>query len=634
MNAVRQLWAIRGPFITLFMLIVLLPLALSDYASTRCAYVLLVMAVMWLTEAIPISATALMPIVLFPMCGVMKASDVSKSYVNDTSMLFLGGLVLAVAVEEWRLHKRIALAVLRIVGADPKFVMLGLLLPTWFLSMWISNTATASMMIPIANAVLTQMADVKGEDGGNSAIPMKERKKTTQGDSQPVQERYIYRGDSTEENKITEPENKGGETLNDITDPAKQSNGLQIRVPSLTNANEAEMGVAAAADDTDPDKWEEENSAGSKDYRLLCKGLTLCVAYGCNIGGIATLTGTPPNLVFKGQADTFFNLRYEQLGLPKQGSGISFANWMGMALPMSIITLFLAWILLMILFLRRNIFRKVPAEKKERVKAVIMSEWKSMGRFTMAEAEVTALFIFLAIMWISRDPKESPGWAVWFMPGYVSDSSAAMLVAVLLFLLPSEIPRVFCLRKAEHVAAPFYRPLLTWEQVNRKLPWGVIILLGGGFALAKACLESGLSEWLGDELASLSDLEPWHLNLILCIIVAIATEVTSNTATSTLLMPIMYEMSLNANLNPLYLMASAAVATSFAFMLPVATPPNAIVFSYGHLRVFEMAFAGLFMNAIAVLMLTLAVNTWGGAVLGFKTVPAIFQDLSNVTQST
>lgn len=638
MGYVKQVWAIRGPVITFASMIILIPLVLSEHKEMRCAYVLIVMAIMWLTEAIPISATSLAPVFLFPVCGVMKASDVSKSYVNDTSMLFLGGLILAVAVEEWKLHKRIALGVLRIVGADPKFVMLGLLLPTWFLSMWISNTATASMMIPIANAVLTQMGDTK-KDGAKygtelTNIDSKESKTNSHQHGQtPVREKYTYRGDSVDESTDdrTDSEYKWVPTLNDITDPAMNPKRLQIRIPSVPNDSEVEK---SADTKEETDESLDENSGGSKDYRLMCKGLTLCVAYGCNIGGIATLTGTPPNLVLKGQADQFFNKRYDELKLPRQGSGVSFANWMGFALPMSALTLFLGWIALMILFLRKNMFRPVPQEKKEAVKAVIMDEWRKMGRFTMAELMVTILFIFLAVMWISRDPKETPGWAEWFMKGYVTDSSAAMLIAVALFVLPAQVPRVFCLRKEEHVAAPYYRPLLTWEQVHRKLPWGVIILLGGGFALANACQDSGLSAWLGKMLNNLSDLEPWVLNLVLCIIVAVATEVTSNTATSTLLMPIMFEMAKYSKVNPLYLMASTAVATSFAFMLPVATPPNAIVFSYGQLKVFEMAFAGLFMNIIAVLVLTLAINTWGSAILGLGTIPDIFESLYyNATQS-
>ncbi|KAK7088007.1 Na(+)/citrate cotransporter-like [Littorina saxatilis] len=629
-HVIKQLWALRGPIITVLALLVLLPLVLSEHREARCGYVVLVMAVMWLTEAIPIPATALLPIFMFPMCGVQVAQDVSKSYISDTSMLFLGGLILAVAVEEWNLHKRIAIGVLRIVGSDPKFVMLGLMLPTWFLSMWISNTATASMMIPIANAVVSQMGSVKGSKESDEA-----REKTSNGKanssangnlSQPVLGKYTYRGDSLEQGE------SNGVQVESFSDPiALHRIENADPVASLPAVIESTVSSPSLDEVKVVPKMELDEETTSPEFARLCKGLSLCIAYGCNIGGIATLTGTPPNLVFKGTADDLFNARYEKLDLPQQSSGVTFANWMGMALPMSAITLVLAWVLLMLFFLRGNVCRKISMEQRQGVKDVIMAEWKKMGPMSMAEIEVTILFVLLAAMWISRDPKERPGWSSWFMAGYVSDASAVMVIVALLFLLPAQIPRVFCCRGEEHADLPYYRPLLTWEQVHRKLPWGVIILLGGGFALANACKVSGLSAWLGNQLNSLASMDPWLLNLILCLIVATATEVTSNTATSTLLMPIMAQIAIAVKVNPLYLMASAAMATSFAFMLPVATPPNAIVFAYGNLRVYDMASVGFFMNIIAVLVLTLAVNTWGNAIFNFDELPVIFRNLTAST---
>ncbi|XP_076452387.1 Na(+)/citrate cotransporter-like isoform X2 [Babylonia areolata] len=637
-DVIRQLWSLRAPVLTAVVIIVFLPLALSDLQYVRCAYVVLVMAVLWLTEAIPIPATALLPVVLFPACGVYEAKEVSGSYVNDSSMLFMGGLILAVAVEEWGLHKRVAIGVLRIVGADPKFVMLGLMLPTWFLSMWISNTATASMMIPIANAVAAQMGSVqKGDEGDRETNAIINGAPSgTQTASQTSAEKYTHHGDSATHTKSIQIDN----TVN----TQREGGGGRGEQPSesihMQQFTDTSVVCSPPAGDlpTVGEQVVEGDGVGSvsredPDYLMLCKGLSLCIAYGCNIGGIATLTGTPPNLVFKGQADDFFNDRYKNLSMDQVGAGVTFANWMGMALPMSAIVLLLGWVLLMVMFLRTNMCRKISIQQKEGVRKVIMQEWNKLGPMRMAEVEILVLFVFLAIMWISRDPKETPGWGSWFMSGYVKDSSAAMLVAVLLFIVPARVPRVFCLRGPEHSDEPFYVPLLTWEQVHRKLPWGVILLLGGGFALANACKASGLSDWLGDQLISLRSLDPWVLNLILCLIVATATEVTSNTATSTLLMPIMAQIALNVGVNPLYLMASAAMATSFAFMLPVATPPNAIVFSYGHLRVIDMASVGFFMNIIAVLVLTLAVNTWGEAIFNFSQVPAIFDKSLNLTST-
>ncbi|CAG5120254.1 unnamed protein product [Candidula unifasciata] len=503
-RVLKGLWATRRLTVTILVIVLLLPViyeisgAEMQESAKRCLYVMLVMALLWLTEALPIPVTALVPLVMFPMTGVMSASLTSAAYISDTTMLFLGGLIVAVAVEECHLHKRIAMLVIMLIGSDPKWMMAGLMLPTWFLSMWISNTATASMMIPIAEAVLLQI-------------------KTVNDESQECDEGS---------EKTTKSQKK-------------------------------------------------EDSSESSSYIRLCRGLTLCIAYAANIGGIATLTGTPPNLILKGMADEGCCTHNKKQGLA--------------------------------------------------MKKVIKEEWVKLGKITMAEIEVLILFIVLAVLWISRDPKESPGWTGWFIKDSVSDSTAAMLIALLLFTLPAKIPNLLCWYKEERTNEPVWTPLLTWEQVNKKLPWGVIILLGGGFALAKGVQKSHLDQWLALKLQGLGSLDPWVLNLVLCLIVATITEVTSNSATATLLMPILANLGISVGISPLYLMVSAAIATSFAFMLPVATPPNAIVFTYGYVRVIDMATVGIFMNIIAVAVLTLAVNTWGKSVYGFDDIEPYFQ---------
>ncbi|KAK3738701.1 hypothetical protein RRG08_000793 [Elysia crispata] len=365
----------------------------------------------------------------------------------------------------------------------------------------------------------------------------------------------------------------------------------------------------------------------------LTKGLTLCIAYAANIGGISTLTGTPPNLVLKQNADEFY-MRYQPAD-DKSGSPISFGNWMGLAVPLSAITLVLGWLLLVIIFVSGRGCCTLDKNQARAIKTTIKEEWKKLGPITLAQVILTVMFVFLAVLWVSRDPNESPGWAVWFKynqttsagvekKSFPSDSTSAMLVAISLFILPAKLPNICCFRKPERAGEPVYTPILVWEQVHRKLPWGVIILLGGGFALAKGVEESELSQWLADKLETLDYLDKWVLNLCLCLIVAAFTEVTSNTATASLLMPIMANLGRSLGYNPLYLMVSTALATSFAFMLPVATPPNAIVFSYGAIKVTDMAFSGFFMNLIAVGALTLAVNTWGVEIYDFDTFDEIF----------
>ncbi|XP_069135426.1 solute carrier family 13 member 2-like isoform X2 [Argopecten irradians] len=498
---------------------------------------MIVMAILWITEAIPIPVTSLLPVVLFPMFGVVPAIDVSTKYINDTSMLFIGGLVIAVAVEEVNLHKRIAMGIILLLGTQTNMLLLGLMLPTWFLSMWISNTAATSMMLPIIVAVVDQLREMDA--------PHKKAGKDNL---------------SFEDDHVT-PENKYEDQM--------------TRDEVVLTENESHT---------------DDNTMNEKQLIRIGKGLALGVAYGANIGGVATLTGTAPNLILQGQANSLYRSRKEGAD-----SGITFANWMGFGVPLSVLMLFLAWVWLQIYCLRDRCCSRMTATQKSRVKMAMRKEYDKLG------------------------PLSGP---------YVRDSSAAILIAVLLFILPSNIPRVFCCRRYKDngdIDYPEYKPILNWQSTVQKIPWGVIILLGGGFALADGSSVSGLSQWVGCQLRVFRHLKSWAMNLILCLIVAGATEITSNTATATLLMPIMAELAINIGEHPLYLMTSAAISCSFAFMLPVATPPNAIVFSTGYLRISDMALAGLVMNLMAVTCLTLAINTWGVPLFGLDTIPDIFK---------
>ncbi|BFZ18249.1 hypothetical protein BsWGS_21288 [Bradybaena similaris] len=581
-------------------------------SAKRCLYILLVMALLWLTEVLPIPITALLPLVMFPMASVMKASETSQAYISDTSMLFIGGLIVAVAVEESNLHKRIAMLVFMLIGSDPKWMMAGLMLPTWFLSMWISNTATAAMMIPIAEAVLLQIKSVNEEN--------------------------LTELQDSNDHSSSDPENSISENINSSShDGLKEDKGVLNPVfisdisatETVTTERESKMKTDAGSEE-EPESPIQKKASKSEDsgYLRLCRGLTLCIAYASNIGGIATLTGTAPNLILKGNADRFYQSAQARNGTEQTGSPISFSNWMVLALPMSALTLVLGWLLLVIFFISGRGCCTYKKRQALAIKKLVRDEWRKLGKFTLAEVEVLILFVCLAILWISRDPGESPGWGRWFSKDYVSDSTAAMLISVLLFMLPAKLPNLFCWYKEERSLEPVWKPLLTWEQVNRKLPWGVIILLGGGFALAKGVEKSHLDKWLAHKLEGLGSLDGWVLNLVLCLIVATVTEVTSNSATAALLMPILANLGISVGISPLYLMTSSAIATSFAFMLPVATPPNAIVFTYGYIRVVDMASVGFFMNIIAVAVLTLAVNTWGKFVYNFDEIEPYFQKSS------
>ncbi|KAL3884299.1 hypothetical protein ACJMK2_024474 [Sinanodonta woodiana] len=538
--------------------------------AARCAYVIIAMAILWLTEAIPIAATALLPVFLLPMLNVLTASATCSSYITDSSMLFLGGLMLAAAVEEWNLHKRIALLILKLIGSQPNLLMLGLMVTTWFLSMWISNTATASMMIPIIFAVVHELEGVHNDP------------------EQPeIQEGVVNQ--SFEMNSVEEG------TANGIYVNAQNQDENRRQEPTRKK-----VGISKIA-----------------------KGFALCVAYASSIGGIATLTGTPPNLVLKDSVDKLYKAN-------NADPPISFANWMGFAVPLSLLVLLLAWILLQVLFLSCTCCRKVDASRKKAIRVAIEGQYNALGRISFAEVIVAILFVLLVVLWLSREPPESDGWGAVFVDKknkiYVSDSTAAILIISLMFFLPAKVPNIFCWSNG---LKPKFTPILTWKTANEKVPWGIIILLGGGFAIADASRESKLSDWVGAQLNVFKDYDPWIMNLIFCCIIAMATEVTSNTATANLLMPIMLELAKTTSTHPVYLMTSAAIACSFAFMLPAATPPNAIVFSAGYLSIKDMASAGLPMNILAILSLTLAVNTWGKTMYGFDVMPTFLRNTTS-----
>ncbi|ESP05098.1 hypothetical protein LOTGIDRAFT_227796 [Lottia gigantea] len=558
-NVLKQLWSIRVLLIMFISPLVLLPLPLHiGTQEAKTAYVLILMAVFWITEVVPISVTALLPVFMFPMLGVIKAKEIAPAYMSDTIMVFLGGLVMAVAIETWNIHRLMALRVLLVVGTEPRWLMLGLMISTWFLSMWISNSATTAMMIPIAQAILIQL---KGTS------------------------------DKLHDNEKTF-DVKDNEQSTEVTDDE------------------------------------------ATHYKRICKAVSLCIAYAANSGGICSLTGTGPNLVLKGHAEELYAKYGEE-------SPVHFTMWMGFGLPLGFTIFIICWIWLQIAFLRcrggccccSNVEDK--KERGRRVKQVIRDQYDALGPITYAQGSVLVLFGILVVCWISRDLGGVGGWGDLFKDGYVRDSTPAVLLAVLLFVLPAEKPAIFCWGTDEDEKPKPTRALLTWKDAHEKLPWSLFLLLGGGFALAKGCQDSGLSLWIGEQLEVFKGLNPWLMLLILCYVCSFFTEVTSNVAIATIIMPILSSLAINTGVNPLFYILPAAISTSFAYMLPVATPPNALVFSYGHLKVIDMASAGFILNIIAVPLLVFATYTWGDAIFDFSTVPPGFLTnqtvLSNLT---
>ncbi|XP_062328578.1 solute carrier family 13 member 2-like isoform X2 [Osmerus eperlanus] len=556
---IRWLWKYLNYLIIFFTPLLILPLPLIiPSLESRCGYVIILMALFWCTECIPLAITALLPVILFPMMGIMESSEVCIQYLKDSNMLFIGGLLVAIAVEHWNLHKRIALRVLLLIGVKPALLMMGFMVTTAFLSMWISNTASTAMMLPITSAVLQQLSDTEAQ--------------------------------------------------------------AEVREMDLVTSKAGPEGLENQAFEMD-DTTEDRASKEEQKYLNLSKGLSLSVCYASSIGGTATLTGTTPNLILKGQVDELF---------PGNGDIINFASWFGFSFPNMVLMLATSWLWLQFMYLGFKYSEKSSgcvANKDGDTEAyqVMKEEYKKLGSMSFAEVSVLVLFVLLVLLWFTREPGFMPGWgSVLFNKDkpYVTDGTVAIFMSTLFFIIPSQMPRCW---KANVDGPP--PALLNWDVVHEKMPWNIILLLGGGFALARGSETSGLSLWLGQSLAPLQSIPPFAISILLCMLVAAFTECFSNTATTTLFLPVLASMATAMKLHPLYVMLPCTICASLAFMLPVATPPNAIAFSYGNLKVIDMAKAGFILNIFGVLTINIALHTWGMAMFDLHTFP----DWANVT---
>jgi sodium-dependent dicarboxylate transporter 2/3/5 len=465
-----------GPGLALLVLL-FLDLDPDNVAVTRTAAVAILMAVWWITEAIPIPATALLPVALFPVFGVMSGKAVAATYFNNIIFLFIGGFLMALAMQKWNLHRRIALRIILMVGTGPRRMILGFMVATAFLSMWISNTATTMMMVPIAMAV---------------------------------------------------------------TDKLRENLGYE------------RTGFSAA--------------------------LMIGIAYAASIGGVATLIGTPPNLSFTRIFAIYF----------PQAPEITFASWFAFGLPLSFIFLIIAWLLLTTIFACRT---SAPSTDSPLFK----QELRGMGKMTYEEKWVFLLFTLMALLWLFRKDiniatSTLPGWSgLMPVPQFVDDGTVAILISLLLFVIPSR-------------TKPRDR-LMEWTTASR-LHWGIVLLFGGGFALAAGFKESGLSIWVAEQLTGLKGVTPVLLVASTSTLLTFLTELTSNTATTEMILPLLGSLAVSIQFNPLLLMIPATLSASCAFMLPVATPPNAIVFGSGEVRMADMIRAGIVLNIIGIILIT------------------------------
>ncbi|MGB0886611.1 MAG: SLC13 family permease [Vicingaceae bacterium] len=453
----------------------------QEYAQAPImAAIVVIMAVFWIFEVVPIAVTSLFPIFLFPLFGILDTKSTALFFGKEIIFLFLGGLMLAQGIQNSNLHKRIALHIVKIIGSKPANLVLGFMVATAGLSMWISNTASVMVMMPIGLSIIEEIKDAKG--------------------------------------------------------------------------NKEFLSKFAVA-------------------------LMLGIAYSADIGGMATLIGTPPNLVFMEMYHDLFP------NLPT----IGFSQWMMMGLPISIVFLFTGWLLM-----TKVIFR-MPKSKVFKNQHVIKDLLKGLGKLRRDELASGLIFLLAAILWITgsditlSNDFTIHGWRSTFGLKMVSDASIAVATSLLLFMIPSKD------RPKEM--------LLTWSKV-RELPWGILLLFGGGFAIAGGFNSSGLSTIIGNVIANIGIESPIIIVIIVCFVLTFLTEITSNTATTNLILPILAKASAVLGLDPRILMIPATLSASCAFMMPIASPTQAIVFGSGHVKIKQMIRAGVLFNFLGIIVVT------------------------------
>lgn len=468
----QKIGLLLGPLFFLILLLVPAPAGVPIEAWKVIAMAAF-MLVWWVTEAVPLAVTALLPLILLPIMGISSTREAAAPYANPVVFLFMGGFMIALAMEKWDLHRRIALNIVRLTGTNANGIILGFLLATATISMWISNTATTVMMLPIATSVIALLS--------------------------------------------------------------KNSKNKDI----------SERGI-----------------------RYFALGMMLAIAYGANIGGTATIIGTPPNVVFAGFMRETFD--YE----------VSFAKWMLMAMPFTLLMLIITYLLIVKVLYPNRLGKFAGAEE------LIQQEVTELGKISPGEMRTLIIFVTTALLWVFRANINS-----WIPLLNLSDEGIAMMATVALFVTPLHFGEG--------------RFVLEWRDTE-KLPWGILLLFGGGLSLAAALENTGLVDVIGNQFTGLQDA---NLLIILGLttVSLFLTEIMSNVALVTIFLPVVGGIAQGAGIDPLEVCIPVTMAASCAFMLPMSTPPNAIVFASGHLTIPQMVRAGLILNVATIILITFIV---------------------------
>ena len=467
---------IAGPFVGAIIYFIA---SHNGLAPSICsmAFITSWMAVWWITEAVEIAVTSLLPFILMPLLHIMKAEEVAVQYMEQTIFLFMGGFFLAYAMEKWNIHHRIAYRIILFTGNSPSRILAGIMITAYIISMWISNTATTLMLVAAVSAIVSHKELFKGHQ-----------------------------------------------------------------------------------------------------HKNIGSAFLIGLAYSATIGGMSTIVGTPTNMIFTGFWESHYPLR----------EPISFLQWCAFGIPFSLLLLFVGFLLLKKLFQIKNITSD---------KDIIRTKYEALGKITREQNIVITVFTITVVLWFTRSgidlgTMKIGGWETWFPKGYIKDSTVAIFMAVCLFILPAREKNKF---------------ILEWNDV-KKLPYHIILLFGGGFALAKGIEVSGLGDYLAGQLIFFKDYPLWMLLATLVILITLLSELASNVATITLMLPILASLAVAINIDPLKLMVPATFAASFGFMLVIATAPNTIVYATGHFQSRQLLRVGLLMNLIGIILLTLAMT--------------------------
>ena len=551
----------------------------------RCAFVIILMVLFWTTECLPLAVTGLVPMILYPMLSLVSASELAPKYMAESNIAFVGSIMVINAFEKVGLHKRFALSVLMVVGSQPRWLLAGFMVVSWFLSMWCSNTMTTVLLIPIVISVTSELRCAL-----DKAIQDQLRKEKRQKAEQ------IESGSGLEMTKIqsTDEDNEDKEDEEEEHEP--------IEVPqSLID------------------------SYGHHRYENM---LLLAIAYSASIGGTGTVIGTGPNLIMKEQLEK----AYTEKGCL---SPLNFLSWMMYAIPMSFIMLIVLWVWMLIYWFGPMYtfgFKRSPLQKHSaRISLVVKNIYNELPPFDAEQIIVAIHCLVMIVLLVTRQLSSDPpiGWELMAL-GYVKESTATIIVALSLFIFPVKWSR----RDPNTGKMLPPESAINWANEEKNFPFGLILLIGGGMAAAFGAEESGLASVLASLLNQLvQNLDDVVALLVMIVFMIFVTEFMSNTACVTLMMPIYKELAEIRGVNPMLFMFPTALSASFAFMFPVATPPNALIFQTGKFRIIDMIRAGFMVNILGIGVSMLAATTFGNAMFGLTTVPWEL-DFQNSTHAT